>query len=192
MGSSKTAQALMCKFNYEQQGFEVALLKPSLDKRDVDAHGNVISKSRIGLESPCTVFEKEDNLYKLVFGMNQFKSTSVVIVDECQFLTKEQVDQLKEFSAHIPVLCYGLLTNFRTELFEGSKRLVEIADSLMEIKFVCKCGRKATLNGRFIDGKLTTEGEEILIGKEEYYKPLCYNCFLELKRGNNEKETPTT
>ena len=192
MGSSKTAQALMCKFNYEQQGFSVTLLKPVLDIRDTDEVGQVIAKSRIGLESPCTTFNKEENLYKLIFGINQFRENSVVIVDECQFLSKDQVDQLKEVSAHIPVLCYGLLTNFKTELFEGSKRLVEISESLMEIKFVCKCGKKATVNGRFIDNKLVTEGDEILIGKEEFYRPLCYNCYNDLKReANNEKETTT-
>jgi thymidine kinase len=164
-----------------------------MDTRDKGESGQVIAKSRIGLESPCITFGREENLYKLVFGINQFREKSVVIVDECQFLSREQVDQLKEISAHIPVLCYGLLTNFKTELFEGSKRLVEIAESLMEIKFVCSCGRKATLNGRFIDGKLVTEGEEILLGKEEFYRPLCYNCYHTLKHeANNEKETPTT
>jgi len=193
MGSSKTAQALMCKFNYEQQGFDVLLLKPILDTRDIGSTGEIITKSRIGLESPCLTFGRDENLYKLVFNVNQFREKSIVIVDECQFLSREQVDQLKEVSALIPVLCYGLLTNFKTELFEGSKRLVEIAESLMEIKFVCSCGRKATINGRFIDGKLVTEGEEILIGKEDFYRPLCYNCYINLKReANNEEKTSTT
>ena len=189
MGSSKTAQALMCKFNYEQQGFDVLLLKPSIDTRDVDKNGKTIASSRIGLKSDCFTFDKNVNLCEFIFGHNQFKNNSVVIVDECQFLTKEQVDDLKEVSNHIPVLCYGLLTNFKTELFEGSKRLVEIAESLMEIKSVCKCGKKATVNARFIDGKIVTDGEEVLLGKEECYKALCYNCYVSLKKESiNDKD----
>lgn len=191
MGSSKTAQALMCKFNYEQQGFEVALLKPALDTRDVDKHGKAIASSRIGLKSDCLTFDRNENLRDFIFNINQFKANAVVIVDECQFLSAKQVDDLKEVSQHIPVLCYGLLTNFKTELFEGSKRLVEIAESLMEIKSVCKCGKKATVNARFLDGKLVTDGEEILLGKEECYKAICHNCYMSLKKElSNEKETP--
>lgn len=181
MGSSKTAQALMCKFNYEQQGFNVLLIKPSLDTRDLDKDGNAVSKSRIGLESACFTVDKDENLYKYIFNKNQFKDNCVVIVDECQFLTTSQVNELKEVSRQIPVLCYGLLTNFKTELFEGSKRLIEIADSLMEIKSVCACGRKASVNGRFVDGKIVTTGEEILIGGDESYRAICYNCYTELK-----------
>ena len=101
-------------------------------------------------------------------------------MDECQFLTKEQVEQLKDISLSIPVLCYGLLTNFKTQLFEGSKRLVELADSLMEIKCICGCGRKATINVRFVDGEVATEGQEILIGAEEKYESMCYQCYKKL------------
>ena len=187
MGSSKSAQALMCKFNYEQQGFEVLLLKPSIDTRDAN-EGKLVVKSRIGLSGECTTFDKEENLYKLVFNKNLFRDNCVVIVDECQFLTRTQVDELKEVSTKIPVICYGLLTDFRTELFEGSKRLVEIAESLMEIKSVCSCGKKATVNARFVDGKLTTDGDVILIGGDETYKPLCYNCYINLKKGKEPHE----
>ena len=192
MGSSKTAQALMCKFNYEQQGFEVTLIKPEIDTRDMSEDGKAMASSRIGLTCDCLTFDRKENLTDFIYNINQFKSNSVVIVDECQFLTKEQVDELKEVSRNIPVLCYGLLTNFKTELFEGSKRLVEIAESLMEIKSVCACGKKATVNARFIDGKLVTDGEEIMLGKEECYKAICYNCYVSLKKEmNNEKETTT-
>lgn len=191
MGSSKTAQALMCKFNYEQVGFSVALIKPVIDNRDID-NNEIIVKSRIGLSAPCRAFNVNENLYKFIFSLNQFKENSVVIVDECQFCTTEQINELKEVSRHIPVICYGLLTNFKTELFEGSKRLVEIADSLMEIKTVCACGRKATVNGRFIDGKLCTDGDEIFIGGDESYKAMCYNCYNNLKKELYEKENATT
>ena len=186
MGSSKTAQALMCKFNYEQQDFKVLLIKPALDTRDISPDGKVVTRSRIGLESECYTVDKDENLYKFVFNKNQFKDNCVVIVDESQFLTKDQVNELKEVSRKIPVICYGLLTNFKTELFEGSKRLIEISDSLMEIKSVCSCGKKATVNARFIDGKLVTDGEEIMLGGDESYKALCYNCYIELKRESEQ------
>ena len=133
-------------------------------------------------------FKQDENLYDFIYKRNQFKPKSVVIVDECQFLTRTQVDELKEVSKNIPVLCYGLLTNFKTELFEGSKRLVEIAESLMEIKSVCHCGKKATVNARFVDDKLVTDGEEILLGKEEHYKALCYNCYSNLKNQTKEEK----
>ena len=186
MGSSKSAQALMCKFNYEQVGFSVVLLKPSLDDRDKDL-GQIVVKSRIGLQSDCRQFDKDTNLYDFIKSLNNLDKKSVVIIDECQFCTKEQINQLKKVSRSIPVLCYGLLTNFKTELFEGSKRLVEIADSLMEIKAVCSCGKKASVNARFNNGKLVVRGAEIMIGGDETYKALCYNCYDTL-REEIEKE----
>ena len=182
MGSSKTAQALMCKFNYEQKGFDVLLLKPAIDTRDKSATGETIVSSRIGLTSKCLTVNKDENLYDLVNSKTGMKDKTVVIVDECQFLTKKQVDELKEVSTHMPVLCYGLLTNFKTELFEGSKRLVELAESLMEIKSVCACGKKATINARLVDGELAIDGEEVLLGKEESYKAVCYKCYTDLKK----------
>ncbi|MBE5738794.1 MAG: thymidine kinase [Clostridiales bacterium] len=188
MGSSKTAQALMCKFNYEQVGHTVLLLKPEIDTRDKSGN-KIIVKSRIGLSADCITFDKSTNLYKLIFSLNQFRENSVVIVDECQFCTKEQINELKEVSIHIPVLCYGLLTNFKTELFEGSKRLVEISDSMMEIKMVCTCGKKATINARFVDNKLATDGDEIVVGGNETYKAICYHCYTALKRDLDNKDT---
>lgn len=180
MGSSKTAQALMCKFNYEQKDFKVLLIKPSIDNRNVE-NGKIVVKSRIGLSQPCEVFDKTTNLFEFVKNRNFLNENNVVIVDECQFCSKEQIDQLHKVSEFVPVLCYGLLTNFKTELFEGSKRLVEIAESLREIKSICSCGKKATVNARFINGKLTTTGAEILIGAEESYKCMCFSCYEKLK-----------
>lgn len=178
MGSSKTAQALMTKFNYEQKGFKVILIKPILDTRDIK-DGKIVVKSRIGLYSECLTFTAETNLLELTKDLLCEKS--IVIVDEAQFCTKEQIEQLHAISRKNNVLCYGLLTNFKTELFEGSKRLVEIADSLNEIKSVCKCGRKAIINARFIDGKIVTSGAEIMIGAEESYESLCFACYEKLK-----------
>lgn len=175
MGSSKSAQALMCRFNYIQKGYNVLLLKSSVDTRFEQGKDEVVS--RIGLKAECIKFSCKDNIIDIFNKNNETKKVDVVIVDECQFATKEQIEQLKEISKKIPVLCYGILTNFKTLLFEGSKRLIELADSLSEIKSVCKCGKKATVNARFINGKITTEGKEIQIGAEESYQSMCYWCY---------------
>ena len=179
MGSSKTAQALMCQFNYKQKGFNVFLFKPIIDNR-YSKDGQSMVWSRIGLSSPCYEFDKESNFFNICEKLKIGGEKDVIIVDECQFLTKEQVNQLKDISLNIPVLCYGLLTNYKTELFEGSKRLVELADSLMEIKCICKCGRKATINVRLVNGEVATEGEEIMIGADESYESMCYKCYKDL------------
>jgi thymidine kinase len=181
MGSSKTAQALMCKFNYEQQDFKVLLIKPALDTRDITPEGKVVTRSRIGLESECYTIDKDENLYKFVFNKNQFKDNSVVIVDECQFATKKQIEDLRDIATYVPVICYGLKTNFKTELFEGSKRLIELADSITELKSICKCGHKSIINARMVDGKPVTDGEEVVIGGDETYEAMCYDCFKKLK-----------
>lgn len=175
MGSSKTAEALMCRFNYIQKGFNVLLLKPSIDNRFEAETPQVIS--RIGIKADCIKFDKTQSIIKLFETENSKKKIDVIIVDECQFATTRQIEELRRIAYDIPVLCYGLLTNFKTELFEGSKRLVELADSLQEVKTICTCGRKASVNARLIDGKITTNGEEILIGAEESYEGMCYLCF---------------
>ncbi len=177
MGSSKTAQALMCKFNYEQKGFKVYLFKPVADNRKI-VDGKAVVNSRIGLSSECIEFDKTLDFVKYCVENKIKGEKNVIIVDECQFLTERQVDQLKTISIKMPVLCYGLLTNYKTKLFEGSKRLVEIADSLMEIKSVCKCGRKANVNARFVDGKITLTGDEVVIGGDETYESMCFSCFV--------------
>ena len=167
MGSSKTAQALMCRYNYITKGFNVLLVKPSTDTR------SEFVKSRIGLEAECEIIlptEKFEPLY-------QKFAPDVIIVDECQFLTEQQVEELKELTQFVPVLCFGLLTNFQTKLFEGSKRLIELADSITEIKSVCKCGRKSTINARLVNGEVVTSGPEILIGADETYEGRCYWCY---------------
>lgn len=186
MGSSKTAQALMCQFNYQQKGFNVFLFKPLVDNRQVK-DGISMVWSRIGLSSICNEFDRNDDFFDICKTLGIGGERDVIIVDECQFLTKEQVNQLKDISLQVPVLCYGLLTNYKTELFEGSKRLVELADSLMEIKCICKCGRKATVNARIVDGKIATEGQEILIGADEKYESMCYKCYKNLLKEQNKE-----
>lgn len=186
MGSSKTAEALMCRFNYIQKGFNVLLLKSSIDNRFEQDTPQVIS--RIGIKADCIKFNENENLINLFNTENAKQKIDVVIVDECQFATTNQIEQLRLISYNVPVLCYGLLTNFKTELFSASKRLIEIADSLQEIKSVCKCGRKASVNARLIDGKITTSGTEILIGAEESYESMCYLCYLKKLSLQNKNE----
>ncbi len=171
MGSSKTASALMCRFNYLQKNINVLLMKPKIDNRFKE--NEVVS--RIGLSAPCLAFAENENLLDIY--TEQADKVQVVIVDECQFCTKKQVDQLREIAEEVPVLCYGLKTNFKGELFEGSKRLLEVADSIQEIKSVCECGKKAIMNGRFVKGVLVTDGGEIEIGGDEKYRALCWSCF---------------
>lgn len=172
MGSSKTAQALMVKFNYEEKGYSVALMKPAVDNRD----GADVVRSRIGLTGKGIVIAPEMDLYTW-FLENRH---DVLIVDEAQFLSVNQIEQLKRIAIEfVPVLCFGLKTDFRTLMFEGSKRLFEIADSLTEIKSVCKCGHKAEVNARIKDGKIVREGEQILMGGTESYIGVCYRCWKE-------------
>ncbi len=180
MGSSKTAQALMCRFNYMQKGFNVFLFKPMVDRRTLK-DGFAVVGSRIGLSAKAIEFDELDDFQTLFkqYKIDQNFEKNVIIVDECQFLTKAQVEQLKLLSFNLPVLCYGLLTNYKTVLFEGSKRLVEIADKIQEIKSVCDCGRKATVNARIVQGKIVTSGEEILVGGDEVYKSMCYKCYYQ-------------
>lgn len=175
MGSSKSAQALMAKFNYEEKGYCVGLMKPSVDDRD----GAEMVKSRIGLVGKGIVITPEMNLVEWFANNHQF---DVLIIDEAQFLSAVQIDQLKQIAMdEVPVLCYGLKIDFRTQMFEGSKRLFEIADSLTEIKSVCKCGRKAEANARVLNGKIVREGEQIEIGGNDKYIGLCYRCWQEGK-----------
>ena len=173
MGSSKTAQALITKYNYEENGMRVWLIKPSADDRD----GAIILRSRVGLEAPAEVVAPEQNI-RTLFARQE--NIDVVIVDECQFLTTEQIDQLREIvdEENIPVLCFGLRTDFRSTLFSGSRRLFEVADTITEIKTICDCGRKATTNARIgADGYVVTEGDQVLLGGNDSYIDMCHKCY---------------
>lgn len=181
MGSSKSAQALICKFNYEQKGFNVLLVKPSIDTRDYD-NGKAIVKSRIGLKSECEVIDKDQSMMEFFRKISKNKKYDVLIVDEAQFCSEQQINDCKELSLEIPVLCYGLKNNFKSYLFEGSKRLLEIADNIMEIKSVCSCGSKATVNAKFEGNRLITDGEDIQIGGDETYVAMCYNCWKRIQK----------
>ena len=174
MGSSKTAQALITKFNYEERGMKVWLIKPSIDDRD----GADTVRSRIGLQADAYVATPETNLYEQFLLLGDYH---VIIADECQFFTTAQVDQLRMIVDKLgsPVLCFGLRTDFLTHLFEGSRRLFEVADSITEIKTICTCGKKAIVNARIDgEGRVVTEGGQILIGGNDSYVAMCHSCWM--------------
>lgn len=175
MGSSKSAQALIAKFNYEERGMRVWLIKPSTDTRD----GEIMIKSRIGLECPAEKITPETNLLARFIELYPLK-LDVIIADECQFFEPAHIDALRtivdEYST--PVLCFGLRTDFLTHLFPGSRRLFELADSISELKTICECGKKATVNARYgTDGEITTRGEQVYLGGNESYIAMCHKCW---------------
>jgi thymidine kinase len=173
MGSSKTANALITKFNYEERGMKVWLIKPAIDTRD----GADVVRSRIGLEAKAYVATPDINLFEAFQAQGDY---DVVIADESQFFTAKQIDELRRIvdELEVPVLCYGLRTDFLTHLFEGSRRLFEVADSIVEIKTVCSCGDKATVNARIDEsGRVVTEGGQILLGGNDSYIAMCHACW---------------
>ena len=173
MGSSKTANALITKFNYEERGMKVWLIKPSVDNRD----GVSAVRSRIGLSADAVVITPQMSIYEEYRKLTDF---DVIIADECQFFTPAQIDDLRKIvdELDVPVLCYGLRTDFLTKLFPGSLRLFEVADSVTEIKTICGCGKKAIVNARIDgEGKVVTEGGQILIGGNDSYMAMCHNCW---------------
>ena len=185
MGSSKTAQALITKFNYEERGMKVWLIKPALDTRD----GRCVIKSRVGLEEECTPIDRCEAVYDTYTGDRI--EADVIIADECQFFTPEQIDDLRRIvdEYEIPVLCFGLRTDFLSHLFEGSRRLFEVADSISEIKTICECGSKATINARLdADGRVVTEGSQVMLGGNESYVAMCHRCWKKkIKKQNSAK-----
>ncbi len=176
MGSSKTAQALITKYNYEENDMSVWLIKPSADTRD----GADILRSRIGLQASVEVMAPETDIYAR-FCQTQGKNCNAVIVDECQFLLPEQVDQLRAIvdDYDIPVMCFGLRTDFQTKLFPGSLRLMEIADAIQEIKTICDCAAKATVNARIDEnGYIVTQGAQVQLGGNDSYIAMCHRCYI--------------
>ena len=185
MGSSKSANILMVRYNYEERGQYAVLLKPRTDNRD----GEDEIKSRIGLFAPaeyvddflqeiskCWNVETSEYIY-------HEKRVAAVLVDEAQFLSSEEVDRLSDIVDFydIPVLCYGLRTDFLNHLFPGSRRLMEIADVIEEVPTVCWCGRRAQCNTRYANGKIVREGAQIMLGSNESYVALCRKHYKEGK-----------
>lgn len=176
MGSSKTAQALITKYNYEENDLSVWLIKPSADVRD----GEEILRSRIGLEAKVEIIPPETDVFTL-FTQKKRGKCDVIIVDECQFMEPEQIDQLRAIVNEygVPVMCFGLRTDFQCKLFPGSRRLMEVADTIQEIKTICDCGAKATVNAR-IDANhyIITEGAQVVLGGNDSYIAMCHRCWI--------------
>ena len=174
MGSSKTAQALITKYNYEENDMSVWLIKPSADVRD----GVNILRSRIGLQAEVDIMTPEMDIYEVF--RNRGGKCDAVIADEAQFLTPEQIDQLRAIvdDFNVPVMCFGLRTDFQTKLFPGSRRLMELADCIEEIKTMCDCGQKATVNARVNDGYIVTEGAQVVLGGNDCYIAMCHRCYV--------------
>ena len=167
MGSSKTANAIMVQYNYNERGQKVLMVKPRLDTRD----GARIVRSRCGLETECVFIEEVPDI-----DVSQY---DCVIIDEAQFLTKQQVEMLVHIVdvLNVPVIAYGLRTDFQGNFFEGSQWLMAWADTIEEVKTICWCGRKAICNARVVDGKVVKEGDQILLGGSSQYVSLCRKHF---------------
>lgn len=171
MNSSKTANALMVKFNYEERQQRVLLYKPAVDDRD----GQHVIRSRAGLEETCGLVREETDLHALVLASLAEGPVHCVIVDEAQFLKKRHVEQLTRVvdEMNVPVVCYGLRADFMGNLFEGSQWLLAWADTIEEVKTICWCGRKAITNARVVDGRIARQGEQIVLGGHDKYTSLC-------------------
>ena len=197
MASAKTLRLLSTAYNFEEKGVQIMVLKPALDTRD----GEGIIRSRAGLERKCIMIDKDVNLYKAIKAYRnvldaQLESLKWIIIDECQFLTEEQVDQLSDVVdfLDISVMCFGLRTDFQSRLFPGSKRLFEIADDIEEIKSTCECGEnKTSINARLDEnGEIIIEGSQVEIGGNERYRAICRRCWKnkvrdKLMKGNETK-----
>lgn len=189
MNGSKSALLLMKAHSFEERGIPFICMKPSIDNRE----GVDFIYSRIGIKRECITIDPDDNIFNIVndiialIDKTNAKLLQWILVDECQFFTAKQIEQLTKIvdDLGINVMCYGLRTDFNTHLFEGSKRLLELADDIDEIKISCSCGRKAIINARVNDdGYVITDGEQILIGGNNRYIPLCRKCYSDAIKFN--------
>jgi thymidine kinase len=175
MNAGKSIDILRIKHNYNEYGDNVICLTSAKD----DRYGIGKITSRIGIQTDAISIEESMNIFNLIYTMKE--KISCILVDESQFLTKEHIFQLSDIvdELNIPVICYGLRSDFSLEPFEGSKYLMAIADNVEEIKTICsKCkSKKAITNARMIDNKIVTKGEQVQIGGNESYKPLCRKCY---------------
>ncbi len=178
MGSAKTALLLTQAYNFEERGMQYLCMKPIIDNREKDS----VIRSRIGIERKCSWIYPETDLYETLRQMfeNTLTVKEWILIDEAQFLTAKQVDQLARIvdDYGVNVVCYGLRTDFRTHVFEGSRRLFELADTIDEIKSTCTCGRKTIVNARIDhNGDIVTDGNQVEIGGDDKYVALCRHCW---------------
>ncbi|MBU6383638.1 MAG: thymidine kinase [Verrucomicrobia bacterium] len=172
VGSAKTLNLLAVAHNYRQQGKKIILMKPDLDTR----FGKGSIKSRAGLSMEADVLIVDDSSLKGI----DYAGISCILVDEAQFLSGKVIEEFRRIALEhdIPVLCYGLRTDFKSRLFEGSQRLLELADSIEEVKATCHyCNRKSIMNLKHVNGLATNEGPSVELGCEEKYFPTCYKCY---------------
>ena len=175
MGSAKSMNLMTTAYNFMERGLGVVCFKPAKDTRDAQI------KSRVGISIESELISDDDNVYDITKDIIEYRKEKIdwILVDECQFLKTEQIDQLAllvdEYG--INIMCYGLRTDFRMCLFEGPKRLFEIADTIEEMKSTCSCGKRAIVNARLVDGVICTEGSQIEIGGNEKYTPMCRSCW---------------
>ena len=197
MASAKTLRLLSTAYNFEEKNVQIMVLKPALDTRD----GEGIIRSRAGLERKCVMVDKDMNLYKAIKAYKnvlaaQLETLKWVIIDECQFLTEDQVNQLSDVVdfLDVSVMCFGLRTDFKSQLFPGSKRLFELADDIEEIKSTCECGdRKTSINAKFDEnGEIVTEGSQVEIGGNDRYRAICRKCWKDKIRDKMLKENGET
>jgi thymidine kinase len=178
MNAGKSTTLLQSSFNYQERGMSPLIFTAALDNR----YGTGKVSSRIGLQSEAKLFHSDSNLFNEIAQLNQEQKRHCILVDECQFLSKEQVYQLTEVvdKLHIPVLCYGLRTDFLGELFEGSRYLLSWADKLVELKTICHCGRKANMVVRTDeDGNAIAQGDQVAIGGNDKYVSMCRQHYKE-------------
>lgn len=190
MGSAKTAMLLTQAYNFEERGLKYLCMKPIIDNRE---NNNVI-RSRIGIERECTWIYPDTNVY--VYLKKLYEATSTVkdwiLVDEAQFLSADQIDQLAQIVDDFGtnVVCYGLRTDFQSHLFEGSKRLLELADTIDEVKSTCACGRKTSINVRIdSQGNIVTDGNQVEIGGDDRYIAMCRSCWRNRRIESAERNT---
>lgn len=181
MNSGKSTVLMQVAYNYEERGMNVRILKPAIDSKGDDK-----LVSRLGVTRKVDyMVKKDDDIYENFNKIQNGEKISCILVDEVQFLTADQIDQLMKIAVlkNIPVICYGLRTDFQTEGFEGAQRLLLIAHTIEELKTICRCGKKAVFNGRKIDGIFVFEGEQVAIDGEHKveYESMCAKCYFERK-----------
>lgn len=187
MNSSKSANLLMTQHNYTEQGKKVLIFKPKLDTRD----GHFVKSRALNERQPAIMIEV--NELDTMFSTTQIEQPDCVLVDEVQFMTPRQIEELGEIVdiLNIPVIAYGLMSDFQSKLFPGSQRLIEIGALLEEIKTICfYCNKRATMNMRLLDGEPTFDGDQVQVGGNDSYKPVCRSCFNTAKKVLSYKHQP--
>jgi len=187
MNSGKSTHLMQVAYNYEERGMKVIIVKPKIDSKG----GNTL-KSRLGVNRQVDLLISEhENIFKFIDNyLKKDERIDCILVDEAQFMKCEQIDQLFKIavSFNIPIICYGLRTDFKRDGFEGSTRLLLLAHSIEEMKTICACGKKAIFNGRKINGKFVFEGEQIAIDEQNdvKYESLCGDCYYKYKGYTNK------